>query len=491
MPQIAVCSTSSAADSNATALSVCRECEPTVATKWTNMQPNEISDFSPKIDTTARNPLSLDRNNRKGTITGLTAEPGFTSDTFMDVLRYFGDAFLYSVWKGAAPFGMEPSGVTATGYTVASGGAIAAGTLVYASGFAVAANNGLKVVTSGSTATEIKVSGLTAEATTTGDLHIVGVQAASGDITVNAAGNLTSTVLDFTTLGLTVGQHIHIGGATAGLKFATAADYGLARVEGISAHLLTLGNKQTAFAADIGTSITLQLFFGSFVRNVSVSDADFQRVRHTMEVRYNTAPVVYEYARDAYANTLSLAFPNEDKSTIELGFIAKDIEAPTSTRKSGASWSDMTQATAFNTVSDFCRLRVVESDPLGMDTYFKDTTIKIDNGASGETVLGNLGAAFVNLGNFGVTLDTETVMVNGAVLAAIRSNETVSMTMGLRNQDGGFVLDIPAMTLGDGSKNISEGEKVKIKTTGEVFKSDRLGYSLGLSLFGYLPADSV
>lgn len=492
MAQLPVCSVTQAADTNSTSLSVCRECEPTVLTPWLNMQPNEISSFSPEIGVTARNPISADRNNRKGTITSLAASPSFTQDTMMDGIRYFGDAFVYSIWKGQPVAGKLPTATTSTGYTVPTGPIVAAGTLVFAAGWANAANNGLKVVTSGSTATEIKVAGLVAEtATVAAVLHIVGVRAAAGDVAVDADGNLTATTLDFTTLGLTVGQHVQVGGTATVNRFANAADYGIARVEAIAAGKLTLGNTNMQFVADTGTGKQIDLYFGSFARNVGVNDADFLRTRFTMEARYNTSPVLYEYARDCYSNTLALSFPNEDKSTMELGFVGKDIEAPTSTRKLGASWTDMAQTTAFNTASDFARLRLVDVDPLGMSVFFKDTTINIDNGATPETVIGNLGAAFVNLGNFTVTLDTETVMVGGAVLAAIRANTTVSLTMGLRNDDGGFVVDLPSMTLGDGTKNLAVDEKVKITTSGAVFKDDRLGYSMSISLFGYLPPDAM
>lgn len=492
MAQLPVCSTAQAADTNATSLAVCKECEPTALTPWLNMQPNEIGSFSPEIGVTARNPISADRNNRKGTITSLAASPSFTQDTMMDGVRYFGNAFLYTVWKGQPVAGKLPTATTATGYTVPTGPIVAAGTLVFAAGWANAANNGLKVVTSGSTATEIKVAGLVAEtATAAAVLHIVGVRAAADDVAVDADGNLTATALDFTTLGLTVGQHVQVGGVATVNRFANAADYGIARVEAIAAGKLTLGNTNMQFVADTGTGKQIDLYFGSFARNVGVNDADFLRTRFTMEARYNTSPVLYEYARDCYSNTLALSFPNEDKSTMELGFVGKDIEAPTSTRKLGASWTDMAQTTAFNTASDFARLRLVDVDPQGLSVYFKDTTINIDNGATPETVIGNLGAAFVNLGNFTVTLDTETVMVDGAVLAAIRANTTVSLTMGLRNDDGGFVLDLPAMTLGDGTKNLAVNEKVKITTSGAVFKDDRLGYSMSISLFGYLPPDAM
>ena len=70
-------------------------------------------------------------------------------------------------------------------------------------------------------------------------MKVVGFQAASGDITATATG-LGSTSLDFTTLGLAVGQWIKIGGSATADKFATAALNSTARITAIAATALTL-----------------------------------------------------------------------------------------------------------------------------------------------------------------------------------------------------------------------------------------------------------
>mgnify|MGYP002147314755 CR=1 FL=1 len=82
-----------------------------------------------------------------------------------------------------------------------------------------------------------------------------GIQGATADLEIDASGNLISTVLDFTTLPLSVGQRIWIGGDSAGTKFATAADRGEARITVIAAHKLTLDDKVsgTLNAADNAT----------------------------------------------------------------------------------------------------------------------------------------------------------------------------------------------------------------------------------------------
>ena len=102
--------------------------------------------------------------------------------------------------------------ITSDEITVSSGTAFASGDLVLLRGF----NNdddGLYILTTGSNATTVAVIGsLTDDASppATAEIRKVGVQAASGDIVADATG-LTSTTLDFTTLGLAVGDWIKVG----------------------------------------------------------------------------------------------------------------------------------------------------------------------------------------------------------------------------------------------------------------------------------------
>ena len=100
----------------------------------------------------------------------------------------------------------------------------------------------------------------------TGRLKVVGFQGASGDITATAGG-LGSTSLDFTTLGLAVGQWIKVGGTAAGDRFATAGLNDWARIVAISANALTLDNKPSGWTTDAGTSKTIKVWFGDYIKN--------------------------------------------------------------------------------------------------------------------------------------------------------------------------------------------------------------------------------
>lgn len=469
-------------------------------TVWKLLEPNAITAFGPKLTTVQRNPISKDRQRKKGSITGLDSEAGFDADLTMEHFIDFAEGFCFSTFNGPAKFGpMETNDVTAvtsTGYTVAASGALAQNTLVLARGFSTAANNGLKVVGASSTATEVKTSGLTAEASppTNATLEVCGVQGATGDITMDSSGHLNSTVLDFTTLGLTVGQAIWVGDAGTSYRFGSGAEaeYGFARIGIIAAHKLTLNKRPSVWGAQAGTGKTVRIFFGKFLRNVPVDDADYIERSFQFEGAYPDLGGVgtdgYEYSVGNYCNEMTVELPLTDKALIKFGFVGTNTEAATTSRKTGANTPiEPVQTVAFNTSSDIGRLRVTEVDETGLSSYFKKLTLKIKNNVSPEKVIGVLGAAFMNTGNFDVDVDAQMLFTATDVTAAIRDNTTVTMDFALRNDDGGLFFDLPAVTLGGGNKEFPENETVLINTPATAFEDPTLGTSIGISLFGYLP----
>lgn len=485
-----------AADSKATGLAVTKDDMPaTASTQWLYMEPNEISSLAASIDTTARDPMTKDRQRRKGTITSLSAAPQFTADTTLEMIHYFGPAALFSLWKGLQTGSYDVTTATnsSSTYTVEVGGAtLVAGSLVYATGFMNAENNGLKVVGSGSTTSTVVVTDTLVDesAGSSARLYFVGVRGASGDIQIDANGDLISTILDFTTLGLYVGQFIHIGGAEAVNQLDGALNSNgettKARIASISANKLELEARELTFTTDAGTGKLVDLYFSAFCRNVSVGDADFLKQWFHMEAEYNTDPMLYERIDCCVLNTLTLNNSLQDKSTIELGFVGKDVEAPTETEQLGVK-SNQTATEAFNTTADITRLRIRNVDDEGLTSYFKDTNISINNNVAAEYVLGSLPAEFMNFGNFEVDVDTSVVFTDGMVLAAIRNNTTLGMDLAFSNNDGGFVFDMPAGTFGDGSKTFNADAKITLTTPFAAHLDNDRGYTASLSFFWYLP----
>lgn len=384
-------------------------------------------------------------------------------------------------------------GTTSLSFTLVSN--IAANTLLFARGFSTSANNGLKVAASGSTATNIRVDSLTAEvptATQNATLEIAGVQASVGDLDVDSSGRITSSTLDFTTLGLTVGQMIHVGGQAAGTRFTTAANYGFARITAIAANLLTLDKKSQAFVTEANTTSTVQLLWGRFIRNLAADNARYLTRFFQFELATpglgSAGQTAYEYPKDNLCNEVSFSLPLTNKASMQLGFMGKDTIVPTTTRKSGASSPLVpVQRDAFNTTPDVARLRVQAVDETGISTDFKELTLTINNNVSPEKVIGTLGAAYMNVGTFDVSIEATLLYTSADVVSAIRANSTVGLDFVLRGDDGAVGVDIPSLTLSSGDKSFPLNESVTISTPGNAHEHPTLGTSLAVTVFPFVP----
>lgn len=458
--------------------------------EWTYLEVNSVSDFGDSISTTERSPLSGDRMRRKGGVTGLDSNVSFDTDLTYSMFDLFSQGFFFSSWKAQDSF--VPTAVTTSGYTVASGGDLAAGTLVYARGYTDSTNNGLKICDTSTVATEIEVTDtLVADSSpaTGSRVDVVGVQGASGDITMDSDGNLNSTTLDFTTLGIQVGQWIYIGGGTTATSFATSGD-GEARVKIISANKLTLENQPSAFTTDAGAGKTIQIFIGSFIRNVPYSSGDFATETYSFEVQYDTLTNKYHYPNGNYANEMSISMNMEDKATVSYSFVGLDTPVPTSVRASG-TWSDLVDTTMLNTSSDIGRLEIktssgdtiVPSD----ESLLQNLTVTLSNNVTPKKGIGTLGTVMVALGNFNVDISATMYLTTSQPIVSIRNNDTVGINFNLYNEDGGLHFDIPSMSVGDGSRDFPAGDTINLSLSGMSFKDSFYETAFSCTKYAYLP----
>lgn len=512
---------------------------------WRLTEPNGSIVFGPEITTVERNPISPNRQRRKGATTDLDSEVGYEEDLTIDSALRYVEGFLMATAVNTDTV-FEGVAATGTGYTIPSATAAqaakfqftAAGptSLVFAKGYAITGNNGIKPLTLdlASTDTEIVVAGLAIETPPTNSLlSLCGIRAAEiGDLAMTVSsgvGTLTSgngvptNAVDFTTLGLTLGQMIHVGGATSATQPFSAASvntYGFARVIGIAAAALTLdkldpGNAQQGTPALVafdgtddnsgGTKIVVDLLFGRFVRNVPTSSSEFLERYYQFEAEFpnlfETTPPTpvaepdgYEYALDNLANSLTYGLPLTNKVTQTVGFVGTDTETPVdgASRKTNADTPIQPLMTeAFNTSSDYARLRIQDVDETGLTTDFKDWTLAITNDVTGEKVQNFLGSKFLNTGNFGVVIEGTFVFTEPLVITRIRNNTTVTMDFILENADGGIAYDFPSMTLGNGGRDIPENQSVLVNLTGTAFQDETLGTSIGVSIFPITPASLI
>lgn len=478
------------------------------------LEPNDVNQFGAEITTKARRPISRSRQRRKGSVVDLDSGVEFVEDLTRASFLDFVEAFCFAEAANAnLRFRNAPA--TGTAYTVPSLSANQGGklqfvttgpkSLLYARGYAISGNNGLKPLTADAAAagTSLTVAGNTIETPPTNAMvEIAGVRCATGDLAITVSG-LTGTLtsgnngvtggdqLNFTTLGWVAGQELHIGGLTGAQQFSAGVGY--VRIRTIAAAAVTFDKMVGTLATDPGTGDTVDLLYGSFVRNVQVdANADDNRYierSFTFEATFPDLDSVgvpeYQYSKGCLANEMTLEMPLSDLATITFGFVGTDTPPPTPTRLAGATTVNPQGTTAFATASNILKLRLSASAEA--DTCFKSLSLKLGNGVTPEKCLGTLGATFMNVSIFTVDVESQNVFADSALLAAIRNNDTVTADAILKNADFAVAIDLPSLTLGGGDLELPADESVKVNWTGEAFEDSFFGTSIGVTQFPVVP----
>jgi hypothetical protein len=479
---------------------------------WLVLQPNPggIQDFQPNFSTVERDPLSKYMTREKGDNVGLDAAPKFVHDLNKDTIDFFGTSIFRSAAKQSGGTGLSlfrPTAVTGTGFTVAALGAIPNSALFFTRGFTTAANNGLKLAAGTSTGTEIKTTGLVAEASppSNATLDVVGYQASvAADIQMNASGNLTATALDFTTLGLQVGMWIYLPSSAEALEmgsaayaFANTAYTGFARITAIAAGVLTLERRTwTVGAADLAVGKTIRFFFTSrWYRNVSIDHADYLEPSCHAELEEpgaGTAGVsAFTYGKGLSLKTFELDAPLESKIQATFSFIGTDIADPVlaASRATGASTALAPQATALlDTSTDLTRVRLATaSSDASLAAEINSWKLTIENNVKPRKQQGTFGAAGMIFGKIEPSVSMEAYFLTDEIPKAIRDNRDCTWDAMIRNDQCGMVWDMPKVAIRQGTKTYAANEAVMISLASPAFRDTTTNLVASLSVFGYLP----
>lgn len=472
---------------------------------WFKVEVNTPSEAGAQITTTPRTPISEDRARRKGVITDLDSPFAFQQDLTLEALEEFLPAALKADYKhpggsGVAffrPTAVVDGGGSEDSFTVAADGDVVNDLLIRARGFTNSGNNGVFKTTGTSTGTAIKVATgtLTAEASPPSNaiVEVCGYEGATGDLEINASGNLISTTVDFTTLGLTVGQFIKIGDTATITQFATAANNDFARITAIAANELTLDKRGGTFATDNGSGKTIRVLFGRFVHDVAVTDSDFLDRSYATEIAFDSllpGPAAhYEYPIGNTLNETVLEFPLADKAGLSMAFVGTDTQNPTTSRHTGPSTArDALKTEVVNTSSGITRQRVAEIDETGRLTDFTNLTITLNQNVTPQKVHGTLGTSSLNEGNFDVDVSATALFTDATIVNRVRSNTTMGFDAIYETaSEGGFAVDIPSATVGEASKGYPVNEPITVESTTSGFRDATLGYQISFSLFPHLP----
>ena len=502
-------------DSNSTGLSVALESAlKTVSSPtWYQLEPNSYGDFGGQNTLIARNPINDSRQRKKGVIVDLESMADFETD-----LTFDRDG-LFLLWQGAMCANGHPKGsevVTAVDvdggnpdeYEVASTSGFLVNSLIKGIGFTNSANNALNLVTVVTTNTSVEVATgqLTAEASppSGAKIVVVGHQGASGDLTITSTGDfatLGSTSLDFTTLGLIPGEWIFIGGDAAGLKFATAANNGFKRVRSVAAQAVVLDKSDSDMVTDADTGKTVQIFFGTALRNEQAADIvkktyQFERTLGAPDDS-NLSQIQSEYVVGAMINEVEVTIDQADKAMINWSAMGLDTEL----RDGVTGVKSGTRATlgtydGINTSSDFSRIRLAltstsDEAPADLFVYASEISLTINNNISINKAIGVLGGFGLTLGTFEVEADVTAYLSDIDAIQSVKDNASVTIDVAMVKNNQGLVMDMPLGTLGDGRADVSQDNSVmvplKFQAADATGVSTDFDYTLMLCFFEYLP----
>lgn len=471
------------------------------------LEPNSVSKWGADITSERRQPISADRMPRGSTVTDLDSGAEMALDLTCEHLRVFLSQIMMASDVGRECGVMYPTSVTADEYVVADiNVTIPVGRLIWADGFALAANNGLKVIAGVPSDVHVPADNIAVEAVSADQkatIEICGVQGATADFRINASGNLTTenAGLDMTTLGWQAGQILHLGDPASGsaYRFATITDDqydngdGFVRIESIAAHVVTLKQNTVIVAngADVGAAKTIRVLYGAFFREYADDHANHAKTYATIEATFpelDAGTDAYSYGRGNLLSTATLEFPLTALCKMTLKWVGTDTPIPTTSREGWDHKLPPVLTQPFNTTTSWRRRRLCTKDTgTAVVTGLKNLTLTIGNNIMPEKVQGQLGALKLNVGNRTAEGASTWLFDDPDIWAAIRTHDKLDAALAMGGEDGGFYIDLPTVRMSGGNPGLELNTSVTTEVTIMPEKDTVLGFMIGFNRFPYLP----
>ena len=404
------------------------------------------------------------------------------------------DAGVYAVLptNPATTTGGAGTGATLT-LTSAAVTAFAAGDVVVASGFSSALNNGLKTVVS-MTGGDLVVSETLADEASppaAARLVVVGKKYAAAQMSIVMNGllpRLTAATGDFTTMGFIPGEWVYVEGLTNNVGFA--------RISVIAATYLEFDKTDWTPVAEAGTGKTVTLFLGTIIRN-EADPALIKRQTYQIErtLGQDAVGTMAEYLIGAVPNEFTLNVAQADKVTVDMTFMATDNQQRDGTQgvKPGARPSLVVED-AFNTSSDFSRIKLASVDPLNSNplplfAFATDLSLTINNNVSANKAIGVLGAFDTSAGTFEVGGSITAYFADINAVRAVRNNADITLDFIMVKNGKALLFDIPLLALGNGRLAVEQDQAITLPLDTSAAEN-KFGNTLLVQVFPYLPASA-
>jgi hypothetical protein len=476
---------------------------------WKEREPNSYADFGGNFAMTTRRQITHDRQHTKGDVSDNNPTGGWNEDLTPNNMQELMEGFLYAdahqnpttrPLNGTA-IPITSVNAAADEYRAASGLAIfGPGDLVFASGFFNPANNGLKVVTGADTDSVGVSAALVDDATpaATAMLEVVGFQFAAGGAALSLpAGRAVLTVsagglLD---LGIEPGEYVGVVGFSA--TGNNAPFY--ARVSNVTDTTLEFDKTTGVQAADTGTGKTVQLFFGTVIRNEDDCTLITERT-WTLERQYGCGvDAQSDYVTKWTPNQITVTVPTpgaDAKVTVDIAGIAGASGERTTTEGvltglAGASVVSALNEPCFKPGLDVFqhKLAVIDEttlNPTSLVAYNSEASLVINNNVAGNKAIETFGNAFMNIGEFAVTGSLTAYWTSVEATRRVRQGADLTWHLILTKRNSAVIFDLASLGLGNARATVEANTPVRLPLDTAAGKG-KFGYTLLTTFLRYVP----
>lgn len=468
--------------SNASAQSIARMSSLGVlggSPEWRRLLPTEITDIMPVTEQATHDTIDPSNQFEAPSIVGLTCAPKYRGGFIAELANILIEAATRCSWSGPQVYdttATRATSATAAHFVVPAQTALPENTLVFVSGCVVASNNGVKHVAAASTTTNVIITGgLTAETFSNAQnvsIEVCGFQFATGDLTLTTSGGVTTigaTAKNLTQLGLVNGQEFYIGSdAAAAYAFATAADYGPARVTSTPAAASFTAEAAfgQTFVTDGGGAKTIRLLFGRTLRVVARTDANYiepyYQIETSLENLGSGDASAYNYNENCALKTFTLSAPSKALMTMAADFMATDATVESSQRTNASAPSLPKRTAPYNTTSDINGRIYLVSGGTAVTGYITSANLVIENNTSDNPAHGVLGSAITTWGKVAVRAEVSAFLVDTGAINAARNNTEVKANWWVRNAECAYAIYIPSARIANGQASFSKNQIVTI-----------------------------
>jgi hypothetical protein len=314
-------------------------------------------------------------------------------------------------------------------------GSIAVGCYIYPTGFTNAGNNRPRKVTAvaaGAITVEDTDNTLVTEASgSSRTLYATGVQA-TGDLEIVSPDLLQSTVLDFTTLGLSAGQKVRLTG------FDTAANNGILTIAAISTNEIEFV-EQTLVTEAAESADTISIY-GRMLRNDTVA-----RSFH-LEKRFTDVTQFISF-RGMRVGNMNFQLTAQEIITGAITFMGKTA-ALAQTTVAGSSY----QADPTDVLTASANVGSIVKDGSTFSGALRSISLEIENNLRAQNQIGSTEAAGIGYGFLDVTGTIEAYFENEQLYEDLIDHDTVSLGWRMFDNDGNtYLVTLPKIyfTTGD------------------------------------------